>query len=82
MVNVKTTRKVDEQGRVAIPKEIREALSIEPEDKVTFTLSEGIVTIYKVTDEICMFCGEKAYNSYKGKPICGKCIARLINDYK
>ena len=51
---------VDEKGRVVLPKELRERLSIRPRDKVVVRLREdGIVELYKF-DELKAYVEEVA----------------------
>ena len=37
--------KLDDQGRVTIPKSIRDLYSLKPKDKVKLTLEEKVVTL-------------------------------------
>lgn len=72
-------RKVDNLGRIVIPKELRATLDIEIKDALEiYTDNEKIVL--KKYEKDCMFCGEKDSRelvSYKGKLICKNCIREL-----
>ena len=67
-------RKVDQLGRIVIPKELRRVLNIENSDPVEI-YTDGDSIILKKYERDCLFCG-KADNliDFKGKPICKKCL--------
>ena len=70
-------RKVDELGRVVIPKEMRDVLNINIKDPVEiFADDEGIVI--KKFSASCVFCGnmQKAM-LYRGKFVCDECIGEI-----
>lgn len=71
-------RKVDSQGRVVFPIELRRSLEIEEGTPLEiFTDGENIVLRkYKAS---CIFCGEaKNVINFKGKKVCKSCL----NDIK
>lgn len=70
-------RRVDELGRVVIPKEIRSKLDIEEKDPLEIYV-EGSSIILKKFQTNCIFCGStNNLVSYKDKLICSKCIENL-----
>lgn len=70
-------RRVDELGRVVIPKEIRSKLDIEEKDPLEIYV-EGSSIILKKFQTNCIFCGSiNNLISYKDKLICSKCIENL-----
>lgn len=70
-------RRVDELGRVVIPKEIRSKLDIEEKDPLEIYV-EGSSIILKKFQTNCIFCGSNNnLVSYKDKLICAKCIENL-----
>lgn len=77
-------RKVDELGRIVIPKELRKTLMIEEGDSLEIYV-DGEQIILKKYERSCTFCGEaKGLINYKGKNICKKCLKEMkgvvIND--
>lgn len=71
-------RKVDELGRVVIPKEIRERLNIKNKDDVDVSIEKGSVIIKKLELDSCTFCGNnKKLVYYNNIPICNKCLKNI-----
>ena len=70
-------RKMDELGRVVIPKELRDVLSINIKDPVEI-YGDGENIIVKKFSASCIFCGniQKAM-LYKGKFVCDDCIDEI-----
>lgn len=70
-------RKLDELGRVVIPKEIRNKLDIEEKDPIEIYL-EGTSIILRKFETGCIFCNNsKDLVSFKEKLICRKCLAKI-----
>ena len=70
-------RRVDELGRVVIPKEIRKKLDISEKDPIEIYV-EGRSIILRKNEENCIFCGTiKDLVSYKDKLICNKCLTDI-----
>jgi looped-hinge helix DNA binding domain, AbrB family len=70
-------RKVDELGRIVIPKELRRTLAINESDPMEI-YTEGDQVILKKYAPTCIFCGEgKDVINYKGKNICKSCINEI-----
>jgi len=70
-------RKVDELGRIVIPKELRRSLDIDIKDALEIYVG-GDKIILKKYQPTCIFCGEGKNNkSYKGKNICKSCQEEL-----
>ena len=70
-------RKLDELGRVVIPKEIRNKLNIEEKDPIEIYL-DGESIVLKKYESGCIFCGNtKDLVLYDGKLICKKCLNKL-----
>ncbi|MDU4598243.1 MAG: AbrB/MazE/SpoVT family DNA-binding domain-containing protein [Clostridium sporogenes] len=71
-------RKVDELGRIVIPKELRRTLNIEEGDGLEI-YTEGEQIILKKYAPACIFCGEaKEVINFKGKNICKTCLKELV----
>lgn len=73
------TRKIDDLGRIVLPKELRKTLGIEPGTPIEiYTEDESIVL--KKYEEKCIICGSaQDVIEYKGKKACRKCIEDLKN---
>ena len=70
-------RRVDELGRVVIPKEIRNKLGIEEKDPLDIYI-DGFSIVLRKSQSNCIFCGNtKELIEYKDKLICKKCINNI-----
>ena len=73
-------RRIDELGRIVIPKEIRKKLGINIKDHMEIYADFNSITFRKVEDK-CVFCGEsKNLISFKEKLICKKCFDSLYKE--
>jgi transcriptional pleiotropic regulator of transition state genes len=84
---MKTTgivRKVDELGRIVIPKETREQLYISIKDPLEIFLDEEqSALILKKYIPGCIFCGEmNDVKNYKDKLVCTQCISEIVKGNK
>ncbi len=71
-------RKVDDLGRIVIPKELRTVMDIKVGDPVTF-FTDDCQLIVRKYEPGCLFCGNANNNvEFKGKMICRKCLEELI----
>ena len=70
-------RRVDQLGRVVLPKDLRRTYCIKVCDSLEiFTEDETI--ILKKYEPACVFCGEsRDVTDYKGKRICKSCFAEM-----
>lgn len=72
-------RKLDELGRVVIPKEIRNKLDIEEKDPIEIYI-DGNSIILKKSVTGCVFCNNsKELSTFKDKLICKKCLEKLYD---
>lgn len=70
-------RKLDELGRLVIPKELRKTLSIDVKDPLEIYV-DGETIILKKYAPACIFCGEASdIINFKGKNICENCREAL-----
>lgn len=66
-------RKVDDLGRVVIPKETRQIFSINEKDALEIFTDEDMILLKKYSPG-CMFCNNvKNLTLFKGKHICEEC---------
>lgn len=77
---MKTTgivRKIDELGRIVLPKSIREILEIREKDPVEISIDGNKVILTKYQPS-CIFCGSSDnVISYCDKRICEECIEKI-----
>lgn len=70
-------KKIDNLGRVVIPKGYRVMLGIKPGDPLDVEVDGGRLTIQPHTDG-CTFCGARgALSVYMNKNVCQECLAGL-----
>ena len=71
-------RRIDELGRIVIPKEIRKKLEIEIKDPMEIYVDGHSITLKKVEDN-CVFCGKsRDLVSYKDKMVCKNCLSEAM----
>lgn len=82
MKSTGVVRRVDDLGRIVIPKELRTTLDIVEKDALEIYI-EGEAIILKKYSPACIFCGEaKNVINYKGKNLCSKCINEIQTSFK
>lgn len=70
--------KIDSVGRVLIPKGIRKALNIEPNESFQVYTDKGNLVLSRASD-VCCICGSKRdLTSIKDKFICGSCKGEIV----
>lgn len=73
-------RKLDELGRVCLPKEMRKSLEMEERQRLEIDLKNETIIIRKYEDK-CTFCGSNNdITDFKEKKICGKCKEELRDE--
>lgn len=72
-------RKIDNLGRIVLPKEMRDAVGVKPGDKLEVFADENGFEVVKPLD-LCSWCGrgEKKF-SKNGKNICLKCVKEITS---
>lgn len=74
-------RKVDELGRVVIPKEIRDSLEILEKDPVEIYI-DGCKVVIQKYNPTCCFCGNSnKLTTYKERLVCENCIKKITNAF-
>ncbi|MBE6075921.1 MAG: AbrB/MazE/SpoVT family DNA-binding domain-containing protein [Clostridium lundense] len=77
MKSTGVVRRVDDLGRIVIPKELRRTLDIVEKDALEI-YTEGEQIILKKYAPACIFCGEASeVINFKGKNICKSCLKEL-----
>lgn len=70
-------RKVDDLGRIVLPRELRKTLSIESGVALEIFTDKDTIMLKKY-EPGCIFCGEiEEVKNFKGKYICKKCLKHL-----
>ncbi len=70
-------RRVDELGRIVVPKEMRTSLDIDVGTPLEIHI-EGDTIVMKKEHSVCVFCGgESAEREFRGKKICADCLSEL-----
>ena len=71
-------RKVDELGRIVLPKELRVVLNINEKDPLEVFVDEENRIILKKYEPACIFCnGMNEIINYKGYNVCKDCREKL-----
>lgn len=71
-------RRVDELGRIVIPKEIRDRFEIIEHTPMEIFVTDNNKIILEKYEETCCFCNNsKDLNIYNEKLICNNCIENI-----
>ena len=80
MIFLKSTgivRKIDELGRIVLPKELRMTLNINEKDALEIFVDNSMIVLKKY-EPACMFCGKMDdIVNYKGYNICKECVEKI-----
>ncbi|KZE79284.1 AbrB family transcriptional regulator [Paenibacillus elgii] len=70
-------RRVDDLGRVVIPKELRRTFGIEEGDALEIFTDDQEIILRKYAPG-CVLCGSTStVDALHNKPVCGECISQL-----
>ena len=73
MKSTGVVRKVDDLGRIVLPKELRRTLDIKEKDPLEIYVDGEMIILGKY-EPACIFCGEASnIVEFKGKKICKDC---------
>lgn len=71
-------RKIDELGRIVIPKELRRSFDIKDDEDALEIFVDGNTIVLKKYEPACIFCNNaKDVVSFKGRNICKDCLKEL-----
>ncbi|MBQ3422747.1 MAG: AbrB/MazE/SpoVT family DNA-binding domain-containing protein [Romboutsia sp.] len=77
MVEEGIVRRLDNLGRVVIPKEMRKLMNVKEKDFVRIIKQNNSIIIQKFSRS-CMICGsENLLNEYGGLCLCEGCIGKM-----
>lgn len=72
-------KKIDDVGRVVLPKDVREKLGLRINDMLKIDVENERIILTKAVDS-CVFCGKSdKLKEYMGKTVCESCINKLNN---
>jgi len=72
-------RKIDELGRIVLPKELRDVLNIDIKDPLEIYTEDEFILLKKYMPG-CVFCGNmKDTKRFKDKVICKDCFDEMTN---
>lgn len=70
-------RKVDDLGRIVVPKELRQILNIETKDPLEIFVDNTSIILQKY-EPACIFCNSADnIQQFKGRNICLECMKSL-----
>lgn len=73
-------RKLDELGRITIPKEIRNRLDLREKDEVEILIDKDSIILMKYTTN-CIFCNRtKKLKKFNSKLICNICLKKIKSE--
>ena len=73
-------RKIDDLGRMVIPKELRETMDINKKDPMEIFVDNNTI-ILKKYEPGCLFCGDVENTiQFKDKVICKSCLNEMVED--
>lgn len=78
MKSIGIVRRLDELGRIVLPKELRRNMNINTTDGLEIFV-DGNTVILKKYEPACIFCGEVKENLLvcDGKKVCRECARKL-----
>ena len=72
-------RKVDELGRIVLPKELRMTLNINEKDPLEIFVDEDGRIVLKKYEPACIFCNNMDdVTTFKGHTICRECMKKMV----
>ena len=78
MESLGIVRKIDETGRIVLPKDFRRRLALEPNADAVELFADGDQIIIRKYAARCIFCGSSDdTNEFSGKRVCKDCSSRL-----
>ena len=81
MKSTGVVRKVDELGRIVLPKELRTILNINEKDSIEIFTDDDKIILQKY-QPACVFCNNIENVVYfNGKRICADCVEKLKNQF-
>ncbi|MBQ2755131.1 MAG: AbrB/MazE/SpoVT family DNA-binding domain-containing protein [Oscillospiraceae bacterium] len=80
MKSTGVVRRMDELGRIVLPKELRKTMDINERDALEIYVN-GNEIILKKYQPCCVFCNSADdVHTIKGKNICGECLKEIAKE--
>lgn len=80
-LSVGVERSIDDLGRLVLPKEMRDKLNFNKNQKVNIKLFKNHIRVEK-SITMCNFCdSEKDINYYKNLAVCKNCLEDIISKF-
>lgn len=76
------TRKIDDLGRLNIPKEIRDDFCLLEGDAMTFSVEGRRIIIEKYERSCCMCRSEKELVDFEDSKICKRCLKKIFSSFE
>lgn len=74
-------KRIDELGRILIPKELRASMEIESKDALEIFV-DGDRIVFQKYQPACIFCNSADdIVFFEGRRICASCLSKLKNQY-
>lgn len=71
-------RKIDDMGRIVLPREILKSMELALKDPIEFYVDDFDNIILKKVESGCVFCNSRNNTvEYMGKTICRECLLQL-----
>ncbi|MBQ7129140.1 MAG: AbrB/MazE/SpoVT family DNA-binding domain-containing protein [Clostridia bacterium] len=81
MASTGVVREIDSLGRITLPKEVRDHLSMPAKTPILIHV-EGTRIILEKSSSTCYLCGSaEEVKSLNGKGICSNCIAQIKAEF-
>lgn len=81
MKSTGVVRKIDELGRIVLPKELRKSFGIDVGDPLEIFTEEDRI-ILKQYQPSCIFCNDADDNLlFAGKRVCRNCLEKLKSEF-
>ena len=79
MKTIGFVKKIDELGRIVVPKEVRRVLGVTNLESVQFVMEGNSVVIKKFIESCCFCDSTENLTAFKDSFICEKCKKELTN---
>ena len=71
-------RKIDDLGRIVLPKELRQTMNIRRKDPMEIYVEDDGTIILKKYEPACIFCGNaEDVLEFQGKIVCRECLENI-----
>jgi len=79
VISTGIVRKVDELGRIVLPKELRTSLNINEKDPLDISVDEDGRIVLTKYEPACIFCNSmNEVTRFKGHNLCRECIKKIV----